>query len=437
MKIRPFPRVRQGLVAALLAAAIALFSSAVQIRRSTPAISHAGIADSSVEYAGSAACARCHPSLSATHSGTAHFRTSGWPGDSSIKGSFETRHNRFAFNDSFYISMEKRKTGFYQTLYANGEEQVSRRFDLVVGSGTKGQTYLYYDEDYRLFQLPISFFTPANTWSNSPGFPGVPIFTRPVTARCLECHTTGAVPFGTGDGQGEPSFNPEQLMPGIGCERCHGPAKAHVLWHDAHPTDSSAHDMVSLAGFSRQQKLDLCRFCHGGIMPARKPAFTYLPGDRLADYFITDSAARNPASIDVHGNQYGLLSASACFRSGLLTCNSCHDPHRTERDANKLFSSRCQSCHQPGHDAECKLTGKADPAVMVNCIDCHMPKQSSKAIMMYLPGESSPTPARMRTHRIAVYPDATEQVLAAASPGNPIRLNRVFDRKSGQWRYER
>jgi len=35
----------------------------------------------------------------------------------------------------------------------------------------------------------------------------------------------------------------------------------------------------------------------------------------------------------VHGNQYQLFTASACFRKSKdMNCSSCHNPHTTERN---------------------------------------------------------------------------------------------------------
>ncbi len=56
--------------------------------------------------------------------------------------------------------MEKRDSGFYQVAYYKGDPKITGRFDIVVGSGSKGQTYItrYKNE---LYQLPVSYFTAA------------------------------------------------------------------------------------------------------------------------------------------------------------------------------------------------------------------------------------------------------------------------------------
>jgi hypothetical protein len=43
------------------------------------------------------------------------------------------------------------------------------RFDMVIGSGVMGQSFLTWRNN-KLYQLPITYFTAADQWSNSPGF---------------------------------------------------------------------------------------------------------------------------------------------------------------------------------------------------------------------------------------------------------------------------
>ncbi len=83
------------------------------------------------------------------------------------------------------VVMEKRDSGFYQVGYYKGSEKVAGRFDIVVGSGSKGQTYITRFHK-QLYQLPVSYFTAAGSWANSPLYPVYPVlFNRPITSRCL------------------------------------------------------------------------------------------------------------------------------------------------------------------------------------------------------------------------------------------------------------
>ncbi|RYF37959.1 MAG: hypothetical protein EON97_00235, partial [Chitinophagaceae bacterium] len=108
----------------------------------------------------------------------------------------------------------------------------------------------------------------------------------------------------------------------------------------------------------------------------------------------------NPDFIDVHGNQYGLLRASKCFRSSNMTCNSCHDVHNNERGKLALYSSRCMNCHSDLSAINSATHKKLGNQVKINCVDCHMEVKPSKAISVFLPGDNVPTAAQIRSHFI-------------------------------------
>src|SRR5690349_1978249 len=122
------------------------------------------------KFAGSAVCANCHKDIYEKHLLTEHHLTSAVVTEKNILGSFEAGSNLFAFDPVTAIKMEKRDSGYYQVEYKNGTEIRKEKFDIVIGSGRKGQSYLNW-KNQRLVQLPITFFSPAQQWSNSPGYP--------------------------------------------------------------------------------------------------------------------------------------------------------------------------------------------------------------------------------------------------------------------------
>jgi hypothetical protein len=71
------------------------------------------------------------------------------------------------------------------------------------------------------------------------------------------------------------------------------------------------------------------------------------------------------------------------------------------------------NCHSEDHGKSCKMTASIGTAITQNCIDCHMPKQPSHAVAVYLQGADAPTPALMRTHYITIYPKETNKILVA------------------------
>jgi hypothetical protein len=326
-------------------------------------------------------------------------------------GSFATDSNRYDYDLVRRVVMERRDSGFFQVLYDHDLEKTARRFDIVIGSGTRGQTYLSWAGS-KLFQLPVSYFTHTNAWANSPGYlPHKIDFNRPVVARCLECHSTYAGRISAPGLQPE-AFDRRQMIYGVECEKCHGPGAAHVAFQTQHPGETKAEYILDPANMSRQQSLELCALCHGGSLHPSKPSFLFTAGDRLSDYFLPDTSKPDPANIDVHGNQYGLLRASKCFRvSGTMTCVTCHDPHKNQRGQLALFSERCMSCHNKEYGNFCRMEEKAGAAIVQNCIDCHMPVRPSRLISVLLSGKKQPTAATIRSHFISIYPGQTEKWL--------------------------
>lgn len=362
------------------------------------------------KFAGSEKCAECHKNIYDDFVHTAHFATSAIATEKSIKGSFENGHNKYFYNNSVAIAMEKRNDSFYQVEYYKETEKKAKRFDIVVGSGTMGQSFLSW-RDNNLFQLPITFFTAANLWANSPGFPDKILFNRPITSRCLECHSTYINTISDEDTEPE-EFAHNQIIYGVSCEKCHGPSANHVEFQTKNPKETKGKFIINPATFTRQQKLDMCTLCHGGRLQKTRPSFEFIAGDTLSNYFLADTTMPDPKNIDVHGNQYGLLRASKCFKiSTTLTCNTCHNTHENERGNTAIFSQRCITCHNNEHGNICKMTHSLGKIIKTNCIDCHMPLKSSKVIAVQLHGDSIPIAASIRSHFISIYPEQTNKVI--------------------------
>jgi hypothetical protein len=368
------------------------------------------INDDFKKFAGSTVCANCHKDVYDKHIYTEHHLTSALPTEKNILGNFEKGKNVFVFDPFTNVTMEKRDSGFYQVEYSDGNEIRKGRFDIVIGSGRKGQSYLNWLKD-RLVQLPITYFSPAGQWSNSPGYPpSKVVFYRPITSRCLECHSTYFEK--TSDPAKDlEDFDHNKIIYGVDCEKCHGPAAKHVEFQTKNPGMKEAKFIVNPGKLPRERLLDLCALCHGGHITKTKPSFEFQAGDTLSNYFSLNTAALNADNIDVHGNQLGLLSLSKCFMKSNMTCISCHNTHENEKGKTALFSQRCVTCHSEGHVKLCKMTAAIGPSITTNCIDCHMPKQPSHAVAVYLEGSDTPTPALMRTHYIKVYQEESKKIL--------------------------
>jgi Cytochrome c554 and c-prime len=363
-------------------------------------------------YAGSAKCMACHKAVYDSHQNTAHFKTSAIASAKNILGRFDSGKNTFTYSSGGSIAMLQTDSGYFQAGYVNGVEKKRQRFDMVIGSGTKGQSFAAWVNN-NLVQLPVTFFTSTGQWCNSPGYPNKMAFNRPITSRCLECHATYAEVL-SAEGKEPEAFDKNRLILGVDCEKCHGPAAKHVAYHKEHAAEKKGQFIINPAALSRWQSLDLCTLCHGGRLQKTRPSFQFTAGNRINDFFIHDTVSMDAVNIDVHGNQYGLMAASKCFKnSATLTCVTCHNTHENEQGKTAVFAARCVNCHSAAHGGtECKISKTAGVDISKNCTGCHMPQLPSRAIAVLLPGQETLTPATMHTHHITSYPEETQKILA-------------------------
>ena len=367
-------------------------------------------------YAAQASCQGCHKAVYDSYLQTAHFNTSAEAGPGNIKGSFDAPGNVYHYTENKTVVMEKRDSGLFQASYEKGVPKEAHRFDITVGSGKKAQTFLYWN-DGKFFQLPLSYLVSAHQWANSPGFPPTHAkFNRSIPSICFGCHTSyvGIKDTKIEGLQVVETFHRNRTVYGIDCQRCHGPAAAHVDYHTAHPEDKQPHHMTRIRALSNQQRLDHCAICHSGVGSLQQAVFNFKPGDDLSDYYFPEiGGIAKTTALDVHGNQYQLFTASKCFvKSREMNCSSCHNPHASEAGNIELFSQRCMSCHQAGSEAFCTFKSLPAATLSKNCIDCHMPALPSNIITLLTNGATNPTPDSIRTHLIKVYPEETARIMA-------------------------
>lgn len=352
---------------------------------------------------GDAVCGSCHQDKVHSFHLTAHSRTSSLPSSETIHGLFSPGSNTLrTVNANLVFVMEANERGYFQTAHmrTSPTEEFSRseRIDVVVGSGRKGQTYLFWDGD-QLFQLPVSYWTDLNAWVNSPGYiDGTADFERPIVPRCLECHSSS---FGNKPPP-ENRYVKASLVLGVSCEKCHGPGSEHVArFRSASPPSApSGFAIVNPARLSRARQLDICALCHNGAGEPLVASLSFVPGDDLSQ-FIAFSRADPKARVDVHARQVPLLERSRCFRfSRTMTCTTCHDVHTQQRDTAS-FAPRCMTCHKVEN---CRIFPKLGHAIDTHCVDCHMPLQETGKIVSQVDG--SAIRPMVRNHQIAIYPDS-------------------------------
>jgi hypothetical protein len=354
-------------------------------------------------FVGDLACQPCHQEKFATYLATAHHRTSRLADAASIGGSFaKGKRGMTTFNPELTFRMDARDGHFYETAIRQNNGHTTdhtEQIDLVIGSATKGQTYLYWKQN-GLFELPVSYWTQLHRWVNSPGYvDGSADFDRPVLPRCLECHASYFQPMTSAISENH--YDKEDFVLGISCERCHGPGVDHVKNHSASSASSVGTKPMPPLRLSRERQIDICAQCHGGAGEPIAPAFSFRPGETLSQY-VRLQQPNATDRLDVHGNQVNLLERSRCFQnSPEMSCSTCHDVHAPERPAAD-YSGRCLGCHRVD---QCGMVRKMGKQSTSNCIDCHMPVQSSN--MLVLDAGDRRLQAKVRNHWIRVYQNAS------------------------------
>lgn len=265
------------------------------------------------------------------------------PSDSKI----EIRHN--ADGVMIHRLTSKGLTAEYPVAYA-------------VGAGKVGFSYLVAIPPF-LFQSPVSYYSQSDVWDVTPGYEPERVldFTHPISEGCVFCHsnTVDLVP-GTDNQFRQPALSP------ISCERCHGPARAHLQ----KPSPGS---IVNPAKLPLAARDSVCEQCHlEGEVRILNPGRhwqDFQPGSELESVFSTYLVRIAPNFGEKAVSQSEQLSLSRCAResSGRLWCGTCHNPHSSATNRAEEVRAVCLSCHSALFAAQ-----KHQPAA--ECVSCHMPR---------------------------------------------------------------
>lgn len=252
-------------------------------------------------------------------------------------------------------------------------------------------------------------------------------FTSPVPDDCLACHTE-RLP----ERKYPPSAVPAKPWTprGIGCAGCHLGGPEHVAWREAELEGRALGGQDPLLAPSRmsvEQRVSLCARCHmqGDARVALEPGLVGLPPPGC-DLLTANAVFIGAGDTD----EIGFVSAgermleSRCFEESFrsakpMTCESCHDPHRTlfEPAETKRVRAACLRCHvaegEPpsGRSPACSLPFGERGAK--DCVDCHMRKTPVFDVWG----------VRIHDHRIVRElppPSSYERARATQAGGGPI-----------------
>jgi Flp pilus assembly protein TadD len=258
----------------------------------------------------------------------------------------------------------------------------------ALGSGTRGRSYLI-DRDGQFFVSSINWYSGSHRWDLAPGYPPENHlrFERLVREDCLFCHGGRTSPA-------QPDASRYAIPPfhetAIGCERCHGPGRQHVVEQRAgNARGAAAASILNPGTLDPLRRDSVCHQCHlhGEIRIPRhnRQLADFRPGQRLDEML---SVLVQPAPPTEDGalraiSQVEQLRISACFQKGGgdLGCISCHDPHAVPDAAERrdYFNHKCLTCHATQGCALAEEARAAAPA-HGSCVDCHMPRSAAGGI---------------------------------------------------------
>jgi Flp pilus assembly protein TadD len=189
---------------------------------------------------------------------------------------------------------------------------------------------------------------------------------------CADCHNTA---LRKNYAPATDSYRTAMAEPGVGCEACHGPARAHVEWRRHH---GSATTDPTLAKLKPEEMLDACGTCH-----SRRAELTgrFVPGDAFTDHFAlatVDETANYFVDGQVREEDYEFASfLSSRMHAAGVRCGDCHQPHsaKTLLPGNAL----CQRCHAGGANGAPVIIPAAHTfhradSTGSQCVNCHMPQ---------------------------------------------------------------
>ena len=212
----------------------------------------------------------------------------------------------------------------------------------------KAITWASQTDDENFAEHGLSFYTATKSLAVTPGHRAATdvlyrIFDPAGSAlRCFRCHATGPVRL-------LEDFKVEPSEPGVRCESCHGPGRAH-----AESGGTGAIQNPKRLGAAQVSRL--CGSCH-----------------RQASDLDDDRDWSNAWNVR---HQPTYLHRAACFRnSGTLSCVTCHDPHQPLKTAAASYNAQCASCHaKPAHRT---------PVAGGSCVTCHMPQVTVTANLKF------------------------------------------------------
>ena len=306
-------------------------------------------------FVGDRACAQCHKKHFASYSQSAMEMAMEPVGSSRVLSA----NTALTFRNGPYSYSIKRQGK--QSLYTvtNGKESVTATVLYAFGQGKAGQTYVFRYQG-ELYQSLVSFYQEVNGLDFTVGASSEApaslkeALGRPMseneTKDCFGCHGTGAIVNGKVD------F--EKNVPGVHCEACHGPGKAHTeAIQSGEPGANLIFNPKRLSGDELAQ--EFCAACHRAI-----PDFEKL---------------RSLKVNNVRFQPYRIFYSKCYSDDRRISCTACHNPHGPVKQESAYYDAKCLACHNTAKGDD-KLSSTEQKSALTckvgtkDCVTCHMQK---------------------------------------------------------------
>jgi tetratricopeptide (TPR) repeat protein len=332
-------------------------------------------------YVGEARCAKCHDAIAQRSLASRHTRT--YHRGEQLRSLRRPDRPLADPTDSRVTHVLREVEGSVTEETRVGNKVLISVLEYAFGTTDRYLTMVTRDRDGRSRTMRLSYYDTAegqgwdrtildvNVPTVADDFQGQAISVRAGVVRCLYCHTTFPR-------AGAERVGPETADRAIGCERCHGPGRNHVLAIEAGLSDRAIVNPSSASPLDITLKQ--CNDCH-----ILDPG--YVNGDR-----------EDPAWVRSQGAGWA-WSRCNTENGGRFGCVTCHDPHDGARATSTAeYEAKCLNCHartKPSRafevpPAKDTLPTASSAAVVCpidsskGCLGCHMPSVRMESSHMTL-----------------------------------------------------
>jgi Cytochrome c554 and c-prime len=300
-------------------------------------------------FVGANTCGHCHPAHFAKQSRSNHAKALR-PASELSSLDWVLEGTGVESNDPQAARYHFKKRGLeYVVEVALADNQLKIPVQWIFGANDQGLTFFSRFSEGRFLEHRLSYYKRKEGFDTTAGHPfgtsrtleqaiGL-VVSAEDAFKCLHCHSTYVKQTPSG-----PDFS--SVIPGVTCERCHGPGADHVAAVRAGAADRRIRNPGKLPG---DELMWMCGECHRNEPPI---------GKRFDEPIVTRF---QPVG----------LQLSSCFQesNGGITCTSCHNPHENVRRSDDgFYNARCLRCHAEQSNTRCRVRPSE------GCISCHMPK---------------------------------------------------------------